>query len=233
MQAPSPALIAEDLACRRGDRVLFRRLSFVLGAGAACHVTGANGAGKTTLIRAMAGLTTPYAGQVKCEGTLGLLDERPGLDPDLSLGRALAFWFGVDACDDAAAVMARLRLEALAEVPVRYLSTGQKKRAALARLLGQRAQIWLLDEPLSGLDTASQELAGELVREHCAGGGIALIASHQPLDVPGMTRFAIEDYSSPLPEGEGIERWGDEADGERHTPAPSAPAQPPAQRGGV
>jgi heme exporter protein A len=195
MQALSPSLNAHDLACRRGERLLFRRLSFALEAGAACHVTGANGAGKTTLIRVLAGLTTPYAGTVERVGALALLDERTGLDPDLPLGRALAFWFGVDGVADAAEIMARLRLEALAEVPVRYLSTGQKKRAALARVLGQAAQIWLLDEPLSGLDTASQGLVSALVREHCAAGGIALIASHQPLDVPAMTSFAIEDFA--------------------------------------
>jgi len=195
MQAPSPLLAADNLACRRGERLLFRRLSFRLEAGAACHVTGANGAGKTTLIRALAGLTTPYAGSVTREGALALLDERSGLDPDLPLARALAFWFGVDGAGDGAAIMARLRLDALAEVPVRYLSTGQKKRAALARVLGQAASVWLLDEPLSGLDTASQTLVSELVREHCAGGGIALIASHQPLDVPGMESFAIEDFA--------------------------------------
>ena len=195
MQAPSPLLTAENLACRRGERLLFRRLSFRLESGAACHVTGANGAGKTTLIRALAGLTTPYAGHVTREGALALLDERTGLDPDLPLGRALAFWFALDGVGQPDAVMARLRLEALAEVPVRYLSTGQKKRAALARVLGQSAPVWLLDEPLSGLDTASQSLVSALVREHCAGGGIALIASHQPLDVPGMTSFAIEDFA--------------------------------------
>jgi heme exporter protein A len=195
MQAPSPSLTADNLACRRGDRLLFRRLSFRLEPGAACHVTGANGAGKTTLIRAAAGLTTPYAGTVEREGRLALLDERTGLDPDLPLGRALAFWFGLDGVADAGAIMARLRLDPLAEVPLRYLSTGQKKRAALARVLGQAAPIWLLDEPLSGLDTASQGLVSALVREHCAGGGIALIASHQPLDVPGMTAFAIEDFA--------------------------------------
>jgi heme exporter protein A len=128
-------------------------------------------------------------------GALALLDERPGLDPDLPLGRALAFWFGLDSAAASTAIMPRLRLEALAEVPVRYLSTGQKKRAALALVLGQAAPIWLLDEPLSGLDVASQGLVSELVHEHCQGGGIALIASHQPLDVPGMTSFAIEDFA--------------------------------------
>lgn len=201
--SPSPALAARDLACQRGDRLLFRRLSFALQAGDACHVTGANGAGKTTLIRALAGLTMPYAGEVIRTGSVGLLDERSGLDPELPLGRALAFWLGVDGAADAPAIMARLRLAGLAEVPVRYLSTGQKKRAALARLLGQAAQIWLLDEPLSGLDTASQDLVSALVREHCGSGGIALIASHQPLDVPGMTRLAIEDFA-PAPQDEGM-----------------------------
>lgn len=195
MQASPPSLTAQDLACRRGERLLFRRLTFSLAAGDACHVTGANGAGKTTLIRAVAGLCTPYAGGVQREGSLALLDERPGLDPDLPLGRALDFWFELDRAADRDGVIARLRLDALAEVPVRYLSTGQKKRAALARVLGQAAAIWLLDEPLSGLDTASQSLVSELVREHCASGGIALIASHQPLDVPGMTAFAIEDFA--------------------------------------
>jgi heme exporter protein A len=195
MQASPPSLIADNLACRRGERLLFRRLSFRLETGAACHVTGANGAGKTTLIRALAGLTTPYAGTVTREGALALLDERTGLDPYLPLGRSLAFWLGLDGAADHDAIMTRLRLDALAEVPVRYLSTGQKKRAALARVLGQAAIVWLLDEPLSGLDTASQGLVSALVREHCAAGGIALIASHQPLDVPGMTAFAIEDFA--------------------------------------
>jgi heme exporter protein A len=205
MQAPPPLLTAEDLACRRGDRLLFRRLSFRLEAGAACHVTGANGAGKTTLIRAVAGLTTPYAGRVTREGALALLGERSGLDPDLPVGRALDFWFALDGVADRAAIMARLRLAGLAEVPVRYLSTGQTKRAALARVLGQAAPIWLLDEPLSGLDTASQGLVAALVREHCESGGIALIASHQPLDVPGMESFAIEDFAPAADEEEDAE----------------------------
>ncbi|WP_027442906.1 heme ABC exporter ATP-binding protein CcmA [Erythrobacter cryptus] len=197
----APLLAAEGLACRRGARLLFRGLSFRLEGGAACHVTGANGAGKTTLLRTLAGLASPFAGSVTRAGAAGLLAERSGLDPELPLARALAFWFALDRVEDAGAIMARLRLAALAEVPVRYLSTGQHKRAALARLLGQRAPIWLLDEPLSGLDAASRALVSELVQAHCQGGGIALIASHQPLDVPGMTSFAIEDFA-PAPQEE-------------------------------
>lgn len=195
MQVTQPSLIAENLACRRGDRLLFRRLSFALEAGAACHVTGANGAGKTTLIRALAGLTTPYAGKVEREGALGLLDERTGLDPDLPLGRALAFWERVDGCTSPDGALMILGLQPLLEVPVRFLSTGQKKRAALAALLNRAVPIWLLDEPLSGLDADTIAKVTALIRLHIGGGGIALIASHQALDVPGMTSFAIEDFA--------------------------------------
>jgi len=195
MQAPSPFLAAETLACRRGERLLFRKLAFRLEAGAACHVTGANGAGKTTLLRALAGLATPYAGSVTREGALGLLDERSGLDPDLPLGKALGFWERIDGCTRPEGTITILGLAPLLEVPVRFLSTGQKQRAALAALLNRAVPIWLLDEPLSGLDTASQGLVSLLVREHCESGGIALIASHQSLDVPGMTSFAIEDFA--------------------------------------
>ncbi len=195
MQAPSPFLAAENLACRRGERLLFRKLAFRLESGAACHVTGANGAGKTTLLRALAGLTTPYAGTVERGGALGLLDERTGLDPDLPLGKALGFWELIDGCTRPERAITILGLATLLEVPVRFLSTGQKKRAALAALLNRAVPIWLLDEPLSGLDTASQGLVSLLVREHCESGGIALIASHQPLDVSGLTSFAIEDFA--------------------------------------
>jgi heme exporter protein A len=193
----SPRIIARDLACRRGDRLLFRKLSLDLGAGEACHITGANGAGKTTLIRTLAGLSPPFAGEAMYDGSVGLLDERMGLDPEQSLGAALDFWFTLDETPDRGAALERLRLGDLVEVPVRYLSTGQRKRAGLARLLGQSANIWLLDEPLSGLDTASQGLVEELVSEHCANGGVALIASHQSLNVPGLQTLAIEDFVPP------------------------------------
>ena len=192
---PGPRLAAEGLACRRGERLLLRKLSFALDTGEALHLTGANGTGKTTLIRTLAGLARPYAGEVEAVGGIGLVDERPALDPDPSLGRALGFWERVDGVADAGSIHARLGLERLLDVPVRYLSTGQRKRAALAALMGRRVPIWLLDEPLSGLDAGAIATVTQLVGEHLAHGGIALVASHQTLAVPGLRSLAIEDYA--------------------------------------
>lgn len=171
-------LTVRDLACRRGERVLFAGLSSTLEPGEALHVRGPNGIGKSSLLRILAGLLPAFAGTVERNGAVALLDERPALDPLLPLGRALDFWAGLDR---KAADLAPLGLGDLLDVPVRYLSTGQKKRAAMARLLGQGAPIWLLDEPLNGLDESAVRVAEVLVSDHCAAGGICVIASHQPI----------------------------------------------------
>ncbi|MEM6826505.1 MAG: heme ABC exporter ATP-binding protein CcmA [Pseudomonadota bacterium] len=189
-------IYANKLACRRGDRLLFRKLSLELGPGEACHVTGANGSGKTTLIRTLAGLNAPFTGTAQCEGAIGLMDERTGLDTEQPVGRALDFWFAIDGTSDRETVLDRLGLTSLIDVPVRYLSTGQRKRAGFARLLGQGAKVWLLDEPLSGLDTSSQELVRELIIEHLDNQGVALIVSHQSLPLPGLKTLAIEDFAA-------------------------------------
>lgn len=187
-------LSATDLACRRGDRLLFARLSFALESGAALQLAGSNGIGKSSLIRILAGLLPPFAGSVSREGAIAFLDERPALDPHLPLGSALGFWQGIDGPADNDAV--RLGLGELMDVPVRYLSTGQRKRAALARMIGQKAPVWLLDEPLNGLDTRGVALVEELAAEHCRGGGIAVIASHQPFTLPDMQRIELKDFAA-------------------------------------
>ncbi|AKH42402.1 heme exporter protein A [Altererythrobacter atlanticus] len=191
-------LTASELACRRGERLLFRGLSLDLAPGAALQVAGPNGTGKSSLIRILAGLLRPFAGTVERQGAIGLLDEKPALDEDQPLERALAFWNAIDGDGDggASAAPRKLGLDSLLDVPVRYLSTGQRKRAALARLIGQRAPIWLLDEPLNGLDREATGACVELVADHCAAGGIALIASHQHFDLPGLTEFVLEDYAA-------------------------------------
>ncbi|MEY4239759.1 MAG: heme exporter ATP-binding protein CcmA [Pseudomonadota bacterium] len=187
-------LTANNLACQRGERLLFRALGLELASGKALQVKGANGIGKSSLIRILAGLLRPLAGEVARDGSVGLLDERPALDPGLPLGQALGFWQRLDGPGDAE--LAQLGLSGLLEVPVRYLSTGQKKRAALARLLGQEAPIWLLDEPLNGLDTRGVALVEALVAQHCAQGGIALVASHQPIVLPGGQAIDLADFTA-------------------------------------
>lgn len=186
-------IAAHDLACRRGDRVLFRGFSLNLQPGEAVQIAGANGIGKSSLIRIIADLLPPFAGSVQRMGAIGLIDERPALDPHQPLGRALAFWRQIDGPADSAA--ARLGLSALLEVPVRFLSTGQRKRAAFARIIGQNAAIWLLDEPLNGLDKDAAKLAEALAAEHCAAGGICLIASHQPFALPAMRRVELAEFA--------------------------------------
>ncbi len=187
-------IAANQIACQRGDRVLFRGLSLALQSGDAVQVTGANGTGKSSLLRLLAGLLDPLAGTVAVHGSVGLLDERPALDPQLPLVRALAFWQRLDG--GAAPDHARLGLTDLHDVPVRYLSTGQKKRAALARLISQQAAIWLLDEPLNGLDTRGVALVEELAAEHRAAGGICVIASHQPFALDGLRQLSLADFAA-------------------------------------
>lgn len=193
-----PALAASALACRKGDRVLFRKVGFALKSGEALHLAGPNGIGKSSLMRILAGLARPFAGTVERHGSLALLDECPALDPQVPLGKALAFWSKMDRTDSATATQAveRLGLADLLDVPVRYLSTGQTKRAAFARLIGQNAPIWLLDEPLNGLDRNAVELVEALVAHHCAAGGIAVIASHQPIALAAMARFELEGFTA-------------------------------------
>lgn len=181
-----------DIACRRGDRLLFSGVNVALSPGGALHLTGPNGTGKTSLIRIIAGLMRPFEGEVSRQGALALLDERPALDEHLPLGRALAFWERIDG--SAAQGADRLGLSSLLDVPVRYLSTGQRKRAALARLLGQSAETWLLDEPLNGLDRDGTALVETLVAEHRAAGGTVVAASHQPIALPGAQTLDLRDY---------------------------------------
>ena len=170
-----PLLRFEKVALRRGGRLLFEDLDLVLGPGEALQVAGPNGSGKSSLIRLAAGLLNAERGRVE-RSRAALADDALALDRELPLRRALGFW--VASTDEA---MGALGLEELAPVPVRLLSSGQLKRATLARVAASGASLWLLDEPLNGLDANGADRLARLLERHRASGGAVLAASHQPL----------------------------------------------------
>ena len=167
-----PLLRFEDVALRRGGRLLFEQLDLALCPGEALLVRGPNGSGKSSLIRLAAGLLAPEHGRVE-RSPLALADEHDALDGELPLGRALAFW-GTKTLDP-------LGLSHLRDVPVRLLSSGQRKRAALARVVDSGAPLWLLDEPFNALDSDGAGRLEALISQHLARGGALLAASHQPI----------------------------------------------------
>jgi heme exporter protein A len=171
-------LHAEGMTLVRGGRLLFEGLGLHLDAGQALQVTGPNGSGKSSLIRLMAGLLRPSAGRIERGGKAALADEQLALDRELPLGRALGFWNGGAVPQSAMEVMG---IAHLAPVPVRLLSTGQARRARLARVIAAEASLWLLDEPLNGLDRDGEARLAAAIAAHRRAGGAVVAASHQPL----------------------------------------------------
>ncbi|MGK7866393.1 heme ABC exporter ATP-binding protein CcmA [Falsiroseomonas sp. E2-1-a20] len=195
-------LEARDLACWRGDRAIFAGLSFTLEAGGALLLLGANGAGKSSLLRLLAGLIPAAEGQLLWDGQDALADRvghaarlrylshQDALKPSLSAAENLRFyarlWGG-----DVEAALAAVGLAELADLPARVLSSGQKRRLALARLALAPVPLWLLDEPTVGLDAASVARLGGLLAIHRAAGGAVLAATHLPLPLPGARELAL------------------------------------------
>lgn len=181
----------DRIACARGGRLLFEGLDLALDAGDAAVVTGPNGAGKSSLLRLCAGLLRPSAGTVEA-ASRALLAEQASLDAERTLARALGFWASLDGAGRrVATALAALDLADLADVPVRLLSTGQRRRAGLARVVASGAALWLLDEPANGLDAASTGRLEELIAAHRAAGGGVLVATHLPLALPGARGIAL------------------------------------------
>lgn len=188
------SLTAEKLACARGDRRLFENLSFRVKAGQALAVEGANGAGKTSLLRLIAGFLAPAGGRLVVQDSAGESDDaeergklvgwlghQDGLKPQLTVAEQLAFWAALYRGVANAAVLEQVGLKRQADLPCRYLSAGQKRRLALARLLVSQRPLWLLDEPFAALDTSGQALVAQLMALHCGQGGIIIAATHEPL----------------------------------------------------
>ncbi|HUB14996.1 MAG TPA: heme ABC exporter ATP-binding protein CcmA [Acetobacteraceae bacterium] len=195
-------LQAEGLAAFRGERLVFRDLGFAVAAGGALVLVGANGSGKSTLLRLLAGLVRPIAGRLLWNGEDALADlpthaarvtyvgHLDAVKPGLTAAENLAFAARMGRGSVAAALEA-LGLGDLADVPARYLSAGQKRRLALARLALSAAPLWLLDEPTVGLDTASQALVGAVLTAHRARGGIIVAATHVPLPIQDVAEFRL------------------------------------------
>lgn len=166
----------DDVTLARGGRTLFEGMSFALNPGEALQLTGPNGAGKSSLLRLAAGLLSAQRGTIR-RSDLAFADDKPALDSDRPLGKALSFWSGRDPTP----AMETLGIAHLAVVPVRYLSSGQLRRAGLARVVASDARLWLLDEPANALDTEALEGLARVIADHRARGGALVAATHQPL----------------------------------------------------
>lgn len=186
-------LKVKALTVSRGNRPLVGDLSFALDSGEVIHLRGSNGAGKTSLLEVLSGLRTAAAGAISPEpegGRLHWLGHKNALNLALTPVENLEFWCGLNGVpvQGLVPVLERLGVAKVRHRPCRTLSAGQKRRSALARLLLDRRPLWLLDEPLDGLDAQGLELFADLLKAHLINGGAAIITSHQPLPagVPGV-----------------------------------------------
>lgn len=203
-----------DLTCARGDRRLFEGFGFRLGPGGILQVEGANGSGKTSLLRILCLLSLPEAGEVRWNGAnaeevrpdylgqLSYLGHSPGIKRDLSprenLRVAAALLGGRTELIDG--TLEQIGLGAHKDIPVRQLSAGQTRRTALARLQVQGTRVWILDEPLAGLDPEGSRRVEAMLVAHCGAGGMAVVSTHHPMDLPGqdVTRAHLdEDVRAP------------------------------------
>lgn len=196
-------LIAENLGGERGGEPVFSGVGFMLESGQALIVTGPNGSGKSTLLRIIAGLLPAAEGRVRIEGGG---DELPSVDSAchylghqnamktaLSVTENLRFWrdFNGEGFLGVQEALETVGLGGIGHLPFGYLSTGQRRRAAIAKLLVSHRPLWLLDEPTAGLDKASEGRLGELMRGHCGEGGIIVAATHLPLGIDGAKELVM------------------------------------------
>ncbi len=203
------ALVAEGLACRRGERLVFAGLSCHLPAGGALVLTGANGSGKSSLLRLLATLLRPASGHLLWDGApiaddaasyralvhyIGHLD---GVKPAITPRETLEFWAGLRgvAANRTGEALAAFELERVADWPCRWLSAGQRRRLALARLVAVPAPIWLLDEPTAALDRDGEARLVRAIAAHRAAGGMVAFATHQPIAIDAAVFIALDDYA--------------------------------------
>ncbi|MCA1442022.1 heme ABC exporter ATP-binding protein CcmA [Ensifer sp. IC4062] len=204
-------LLAEGLSARRGEDLIFNDISFALGAGEALVVTGPNGSGKSTLLRVLAGLLRAESGRLRIEGGPAeiahpyelshYLGHRNAMKQELTVRENLSFWQrfmgdspGGSGIDVAAAAEA-VGLAGITHLPFGYLSAGQQRRMAMAKLLAAYRPIWLLDEPTAALDAGADKLFAALVTAHLERGGILIAATHQPLGLGSTQSLQMKGFT--------------------------------------
>ncbi|HZH28974.1 MAG TPA: heme ABC exporter ATP-binding protein CcmA [Azospirillaceae bacterium] len=210
-----PELAAENLACLRGERIVFARLGFVAGPGDALVLLGPNGSGKSSLLRLLAGFGRPFHGRLlwdgdedaaRLRGAAAYVGHLDAVKPVLTAAEMLAFWAALGGAPDpaaaAAAALDRMGIAHVARVPGRYLSAGQKRRVNLARLVCTPRPLWLLDEPTVALDRDSVGRVEEMVADHRRAGGIAVVSTHADIDLPGagalhLDAFGVDGAAAP------------------------------------
>ena len=204
-------LEARDLACVRGERPVFRRVSFALEPGEALLLRGPNGSGKSSLLRILAGYLRPVNGMLawRGENTLHTPDAHrarthyvghlEAVKPTLTVAEHLAFWSRIKGFNQAAeGILAALDLEDLADVPGRFLSAGQKRRLSLTRLLASPAELWLLDEPSITLDVASTRRLETMLAQHRGQGGLTVVATHTEIALPEAKTIDMAQHAVPV-----------------------------------
>jgi heme exporter protein A len=211
---PSPIasddLVGEALACRRGGRLVFAGLDLRLPSGGALVLTGSNGSGKSSLLRLIATLLAPAEGRLlwgnqpvaadpaRYRTVIDYVGHLDAIKPALTVRETLRFWAALRGAMDPAieAALDRFGLGAAADWPCRVLSAGQRRRLALTRLVAAPAPIWLLDEPTAALDSDGEARLISAIAEHRATGGRIVVATHQPLALPGAETIHLDDYAA-------------------------------------
>ncbi|KAB2690766.1 heme ABC exporter ATP-binding protein CcmA [Brucella pseudogrignonensis] len=197
---------AENLAGERGGETIFAGLSFEVSSGEALIITGPNGSGKSTLLRIICGLLAPEAGKIELlEDSVALpvraachyLGHQNAMKPALSVRENLLFWqkFNGSALFDIDEALEAVDLPGVEHLPFGYLSTGQKRRVSIAKLLISYRPLWIVDEPTAGLDKASESRFAELMRDHMRDGGMVIAATHIPLGLEGVRTLDMAQYS--------------------------------------
>lgn len=201
----------ESLTCIRGERLVFANLSFALGAGEALVLRGPNGSGKSSLLRILAGLGQPAAGTLLWggapvrhdpgahRGRVRYLGHRNALKAALTARENLEFAAALYGGGMVDAALDRLRLTALAAVPAQFLSSGEQRRLALARLVAAPARLWLLDEPTVGLDDDSLGVLIDMITVHRRDGGLVVLATHGPLGLMETGTLHMADFAVARP----------------------------------